>query len=107
MEIITRTNELGDLRPNLAKVEVASSIACMLAGLTAVGVDSTPAHAGAGLVADPGPTSQAPTNSAPNRYRRIKDFFKLPPGRAMGSFSAVAIDHEGHLWGCNKHHTTY
>ena len=73
-------------------------IACILAGLTVVSLDRTPAHAGTGLVADPGPTSQAPTNSAPNRYRRIQDFFKLPPGRTMGSSSAVAIDHEGHLW---------
>jgi sugar lactone lactonase YvrE len=79
-------------------MKFAIRIACMLAGLAVFGLDGSPAHAGAGLVADPGPTSQAPTNSAPNRYRRIKDFFKLPPGRTMGSSSAVAVDHEGHLW---------
>src|ERR1700722_8711869 len=37
-------------------------------------------------------------NSQPNPYRRIDHFLKLPAGRTMGSSSAVAIDHAGHIW---------
>ena len=37
-------------------------------------------------------------NSQPNPFRTIRDFFKLPAGRVMGSTSAVAVDHEGHIW---------
>lgn len=40
----------------------------------------------------------APTNSAPNPYRAVENFFKLPAGRTMGSSSAVAVDHQGHIW---------
>ena len=41
--------------------------------------------------------SNAP-NSQPNPYRTIRDFFKLPAGRVMGSSSAVAVDHKGNIW---------
>jgi DNA-binding beta-propeller fold protein YncE len=37
-------------------------------------------------------------NSQPNPYRTIRDFFKLPVGRTMGSSSAVAVDHKGNIW---------
>ena len=37
-------------------------------------------------------------NSQPNPYRTIRDFFKLPAGRVMGSSSAVAVDHKGNIW---------
>lgn len=40
----------------------------------------------------------AAPNSQPNPYHRIDDFFKLPPGRKMGSTSAVAVDRAGHIW---------
>src|SRR4051794_41214995 len=36
-----------------------------------------------------------PTNDAPNNYTTIKDYFKLPEGRAWGSTSAVDIDKDG------------
>ena len=36
-----------------------------------------------------------PTNSAPNNYNTIKDYFKLPEGRVWGSTSAVDIDKDG------------
>ena len=36
-----------------------------------------------------------PTNSAPNPYQAIKDFFKMPAGRTWGATSAVAIDKAG------------
>jgi NHL repeat len=73
-------------------------IVCVLAGLTVFGLENAPAKADAGAVTDPGPAAQAPTNSARGRYDRNADFFKLPPGRTMGSSSAVAIDHQGHVW---------
>jgi sugar lactone lactonase YvrE len=37
----------------------------------------------------------APTNSAPNPYRTIEGWAKLPDGRSWGSTSAVAIDKDG------------
>jgi sugar lactone lactonase YvrE len=37
-------------------------------------------------------------NSQPDPYRTIRDFFKLPAGRVMGSTSAVAVDHKGNIW---------
>jgi len=36
-----------------------------------------------------------PTNDAPNNYNTIKDYFKLPEGRAWGSTSAVDVDKDG------------
>src|SRR5262245_55080403 len=36
-----------------------------------------------------------PTNSAPNPYRAIANWGKLPEGRSWGSTSAVAIDPDG------------
>ena len=36
-----------------------------------------------------------PTNSAPNNYTTIADYFKLPEGRTWGSTSAVDIDKDG------------
>jgi sugar lactone lactonase YvrE/mono/diheme cytochrome c family protein len=37
-------------------------------------------------------------NSQPNPYVADAGFFKLPPGRTMGSSSAVAVDSKGHVW---------
>jgi streptogramin lyase len=37
-------------------------------------------------------------NSQPNPYVASPGFFKLPPGRSMGSSSAVATDSKGHIW---------
>jgi hypothetical protein len=39
-----------------------------------------------------------PPNSQPNNYVRIDNFFKPPPGRTLGSSSAVAVDREGNIW---------
>src|SRR5215471_1994663 len=36
-----------------------------------------------------------PTNDAPNPYRTVENYFKLPEGRTWGSTSAVAIDKDG------------
>ena len=37
-------------------------------------------------------------NAYPNPYAQVNDFLKLPAGRKMGSTSAVAVDHQGHIW---------
>ena len=50
-------------------------------------------HAGVVHAAD-----EVAPNSQPNPYHRIDDFFKMPPGRVMGSSSAVAFDHAGNIW---------
>jgi sugar lactone lactonase YvrE len=42
--------------------------------------------------------AQDPNPTLPEPYRPIEHFFKLPPGRTMGSSSAVALDHTGHIW---------
>jgi hypothetical protein len=36
-----------------------------------------------------------PTNSAPNPYRAIENWAKLPEGRTWGSTNAVDIDRDG------------
>lgn len=40
----------------------------------------------------------ADPNAYPNPYVQVNDFLKLPPGRKMGSTSAVAVDHQGNIW---------
>jgi hypothetical protein len=40
----------------------------------------------------------ATTNRQPNPYVAEADFLKMPPGRTMGSTSAVAVDSKGHIW---------
>ena len=40
-----------------------------------------------------------PVNEAPNPYRTIENFFKMPAGRTWGSTSAVEIDRDGRsIW---------
>jgi hypothetical protein len=65
----------------------------LMTGIAATGFAPSPLLAGVAAEVD-----SAPGNSAPNPYRRIENFFKMPAGRAMGSSSAVAVDHEGHIW---------
>ncbi|MGO9946026.1 MAG: peptidyl-alpha-hydroxyglycine alpha-amidating lyase family protein [Steroidobacteraceae bacterium] len=52
----------------------------------------------AGLCCNAAWADTAAPNSQPNPYHRIDNFFKMPPGRTMGSSSAVAVDHHGHIW---------
>ncbi|WP_293905407.1 c-type cytochrome [Phenylobacterium sp.] len=42
--------------------------------------------------------ADAAPNSQPNPYASDTGFFKLPPGRTMGSSSAVGVDSRGHIW---------
>jgi streptogramin lyase len=60
-----------------------------------MGPASLPAMAQGAKNSGIGLDSTVPTNDAPNPYRSIKDFFKLPEGRPWGSTSAVEIDKDG------------
>ncbi|WP_310498045.1 peptidyl-alpha-hydroxyglycine alpha-amidating lyase family protein [Sandarakinorhabdus sp.] len=46
----------------------------------------------------PPATVRSETNRQPNPYRSETGFLKMPPGRIMGSTSAVAVDSKGHIW---------
>ena len=49
-------------------------------------------------MAQPADQPGANPNPSANRYVAVPGFFKLPPGRSMGSSSAVAGDSRGHIW---------
>lgn len=49
------------------------------------------------MLPPPGPLTPDP-NAHPNPFTANAGFFKLPPGRVMGSTSAVAVDSRGHVW---------
>ena len=59
--------------------------ACALVVALAIGGISTQAHGQASV----------PTNSAPNPYRSVENWAKLPDGRSWGSTSGVGIDPDG------------
>jgi sugar lactone lactonase YvrE len=46
--------------------------------------------------------SDAPTNSAPNPYRAVENFFKLPGGRAWGSTAGVEVGPDGNIWAYDR-----
>ena len=48
--------------------------------------------------AQPADLPKAAPNPAANRYATVGNFFKLPPGRTMGSSSAVMGDAQGNIW---------
>jgi streptogramin lyase len=68
-------------------------IAMLAAAMTMAGAACDRVFAAGSAAAD-----SAPTNSAPNPYHPVDNFFKLPSGRTMGSSSAVAVDTRGHIW---------
>jgi outer membrane protein assembly factor BamB len=49
-------------------------------------------------VAQPADQPKAPPNPMANHYVEVPGFFKMPPGRSMGSSSAVAGDSKGNIW---------
>src|SRR5438552_1901984 len=49
-------------------------------------------------MAQPADQPKAEPNPKANRYAEVANFFKLPPGRSMGSSSAVAGDSHGNIW---------
>jgi DNA-binding beta-propeller fold protein YncE len=64
---------------------VGSGHAFALAVVAAMAVAAIEAHA----------QISAPTNSAPNPYRAVENWAKMPAGRTWGSTSGVAIDPDG------------
>ncbi|WP_421932846.1 c-type cytochrome [Phenylobacterium sp.] len=67
----------------------------MLAGLTIDAFKPSAALTGAAVEAA---ATVADPNGAPNPYVAEAGFLKMPPGRTMGSSSAVAVDSRGHIW---------
>src|SRR6266851_3909774 len=47
---------------------------------------------------DPPVPTGPPINSAPNPYRTISGWFKVPEGRVFGSTGGVAVDQHNHIW---------
>ena len=47
---------------------------------------------------DPPVPTGPPINSAPNPYRTVTGWFKIPEGRVFGSTGGVAVDKRGHIW---------
>ena len=45
-----------------------------------------------------GQANVQPTNSAPNPYRTIENWAKMPEGRTWGATSAVDVDRRGNIW---------
>jgi len=68
------------------------TIAIAIAGWAAHAQNSAPVHL------DPPVPTGPPTNSAPNPYRTVTGWLKLPEGRVFGSTGGVAIDKNGHIW---------
>ena len=50
------------------------------------------------VMAQPADQPKARPNPKNNHYVEVPGFFKLPPGRSMGSSSAVMGDSRGHIW---------
>jgi len=49
-------------------------------------------------MAQPADQPKAAPNPKANHYVEVPGFFKMPPGRSMGSSSAVAGDSKGNIW---------
>jgi len=49
-------------------------------------------------MAQPADQPKAEPNPKTNHYVEVPGFFKMPPGRSMGSSSAVAGDSKGNIW---------
>ena len=70
------------------------SSATLLGALATVVTACASAQTATLTAAEKGP-AVAPTNDAPNPYRTIEGWAKMPPGRTWGSTSAVDIDKDG------------
>lgn len=87
-------------------IRLIADVTPAAAGAPRAFVSAPPADAAALAAADQASGVLSPAaadprnapNSQPNPYRTISDFLKLPPGRSMGSSSAVAVDSKGHVW---------
>jgi DNA-binding beta-propeller fold protein YncE len=72
---------------------VLTATMVLIAGFGAYAQSSGPAV----RLEPPVPTGPA-INSAPNPYRTISGWFKMPEGRTFGSTGGVAIDKRNHVW---------
>ena len=83
---------------NLRAANFRATTCILLAGILAAPVlaHTKPAWTVAPLPA-PAPVT-ATTNSGADPYTADPGFLKMPPGRVMGSTSAVASDSKGHIW---------
>lgn len=70
-----------------ASIALLTLLALLTCGMRPLGAQAAPATSGA--------AASKPTNDAPNPYRTVEGWAKLPEGRAWGSTSAVAIDKDG------------
>ncbi len=84
-------------------MKTIATAALLLAGSAALAQQATPPTAPprpvwtVDTLPKPAPPT-AETNKQPNPYRSEYGYLKLPPGRVMGSTSAVATDSKGHIW---------
>lgn len=78
-------------RNGLALILCLPLISQILEAQTSAPVDTRP------RLQPPVPTGP-PTNTAPNPYRTITGWLKMPQGRTFGSTGGVAVDRRNHIW---------
>ena len=86
--------EATDPRPAPAPVPVSNPSRAAPADLAALDA----ANRASGFLSPSASDPRNAPNSQPNPYVADTVFFKMPPGRKMGSSSAVAVDSKGHVW---------
>ena len=72
--------------------------AALVAGVLAVGGWRAHGQSANPIRLDPPVPTGPPANSAPNPYRTITGWLKMPAGRVFGSTGGVAVDRRGHIW---------
>src|ERR1700722_14711967 len=75
------------------KIGFAGIIVIAVAGLAAQAQSPAPVRQ------EPPVPTGPPINSAPNPYRTVTGWFKVPEGRVFGSTGGVAVDKRNHVWG--------
>ena len=74
------------MKSNRVRIALAIAIIAAAAGFWRNAAQASPADTA---------TSVSPTNDAPNPYKTIANWAKMPDGRKMGSTSAVEVDRDG------------
>jgi len=74
------------------KQTVKAAFAIVIAGAALHAQNSAPVRL------DPPVPTGPPINSAPNPYRTVSGWLKMPDGRTFGSTGGVAIDKHNHIW---------
>jgi outer membrane protein assembly factor BamB len=89
-------------------MSISESTKCILTGAAVVAVVAgtgwrIEAQRGGQVQRNPCAECGTPVNDAPNPYRTIENFFKLPDGRSWGSTSLVDIDRNGKdIWAVDR-----